>query len=295
MVMHPPNIPLPARERPSDPLAEPVAVRLAVIAVTAGFLVMFLILPIVAVFVQALDKGAGAYLRALAESEALNAFRLTLFVAALAVPLNLVFGVLSSWAIAKFEFAGKNILVTLIDLPIAVSPVIAGMIFVLLYGSRGLLGPWLTAHDIRIIFALPSIVMTTVFITLPYVTRELIPVMQAQGMEEEEAALTLGAGGWKTFWKITLPNVRWGMLYGLILCTARAVGEFGAVSVVSGHVRGQTNTVPLHVEILYNEYNFTAAFAVSSVLVVVAVVTLCAKAFVERKSERTANGMAEAG
>jgi sulfate transport system permease protein len=265
-------------------LREPQHVRWAAIVITALFLSLFLILPIIAVFTQALEQGLGTYFRALAEPETLAAVRLTLLITIIAVPMNLVFGVLSAWAIAKFDFRGKNVLVTLIDLPIAVSPVIAGMIFVLLYGSRGLLGPWLASRDVKIIFALPGIVMTTLFITLPYITRELVPVMQAQGMEEEEAALTLGANGWRTFWKVTLPNIRWGMLYGLILCTARAIGEFGAVSVVSGHIRGRTNTVPLHVEILYNGYNFTAAFAVASAMIVLALVTLCVKGVVEWKS-----------
>ncbi len=264
--------------------AEPALVRWTLIGVTAAFLSLFLVLPVVAVLVQAFEKGLMPYVRALAEPDTLSAVRLTLFVVAVVVPLNLLFGIFSSWAIAKFDFPGRNALITFIDLPIAVSPVISGMIFVLLYGAHGLFGPWLAERGVKVIFALPGIVMATVFVTLPYIARELIPVMQAQGTEEEEAALTLGAGGWKTFWRITLPNVRWGMLYGLVLCTARAIGEFGAVSVVSGHVRGVTNTVPLQVEILYNEYNFTGAFAVASMLLVLAVVTLVAKSIVERKS-----------
>jgi sulfate transport system permease protein len=270
--------------------ADPQLIRLAVIVISVTFLSLFLVLPIVMVLAQAFEKGIMPAVRALMESDTLSAIRLTLLVAALAVPLNLVFGVLASWAIAKFDFAGKNALMTLIDLPIAVSPVISGMIFVLLYGVHGLFGPWIAESGFKIIFALPGIVLATVFVTLPYIARELIPVMQAQGTEEEEAAMTLGARGWQTFRRVTLPNVRWGILYGLILCTARTIGEFGAVSVVSGHVRGQTNTVPLQVEILYNEYNFTGAFAVASVLLVLAAVTLCAKSFVERKSaeqERT--------
>lgn len=270
--------------------ADPALVRFALIGITAVFLTLFLILPVAAVIVQAFEKGLASYVRALADPDTLSAVRLTLFVVATVVPLNLLFGIFASWAVTKFDFPGKNALITFIDLPIAVSPVISGMIFVLLYGAHGLFGPWLAERGIRVIFALPGIVMATVFVTLPYIARELIPVMQAQGTEEEEAALTLGAGGWQTFRKVTLPNVRWGMLYGLILCTARAVGEFGAVSVVSGHIRGMTNTVPLQVEILYNEYNFTGAFAVASMLLVLAVVTLFAKSIVERKTseqERT--------
>lgn len=273
--------------------ADPALVRYAVIGVTAAFLSLFLVLPVAAVLVQAFEKGLVPYVRALAEPDTLSAVRLTLFVVAAVVPLNLLFGIFASWAIAKFEFPGKNALITFIDLPIAVSPVISGMIFVLLYGAQGLFGPWLAERGIKVIFALPGIVMATVFVTLPYIARELIPVMQAQGTEEEEAALTLGAGGWQTFRKVTLPNVRWGMLYGLILCTARAVGEFGAVSVVSGHIRGVTNTVPLQVEILYNEYNFTGAFAVASVLLVLAVVALFAKSIVERKSSEQEQAAAE--
>lgn len=265
--------------------ADPLPVRLAVIGISVAFLSLFLVLPVAMVLAQAFEKGIMPAVRALMESDTLSAIRLTLLVWALAVPLNLLFGVLASWAIAKFDFFGKNALITLIDLPIAVSPVISGMIFVLLYGAHGLFGPWIAEHGFKMIFALPGIVLATVFVTLPYIARELIPVMQAQGTEEEEAAMTLGARGWQTFMKVTLPNVRWGLLYGLILCTARTIGEFGAVSVVSGHVRGQTNTVPLQVEILYNEYNFTGAFAVASVLLVLAAVTLCAKSFVERKSD----------
>ncbi len=261
-------------------------VRWTLTIITAVFFSLFLILPVVAVFSQALEKGLGAYFRALTEPETMAAVRLTLLVTAVAVPLNLVFGVLAAWAITKFNFPGKNALITLIDLPIAVSPIIAGMIFVLLYGSRGLAGPWLNDHGIQVIFAAPGIMLTTMFVTLPYIARELVPLMQAQGSEEEEAALTLGAKGLQTFLRVTLPNIRWGVLYGLILCTARAIGEFGAVSVVSGHIRGQTNTVPLHVEILYNEYNFAAAFAVASAMIILALVTLGAKSVVEGKSLR---------
>jgi sulfate transport system permease protein len=263
---------------------DPLLIRLAVIGTSVTFLALFLVMPVAMVLAQAFEKGIMPAVRALLEQDTLSAIRLTLVVWALAVPLNLVFGVFASWAIAKFDFAGKNALITLIDLPIAVSPVISGMIFVLLYGVHGLLGPWISESGFKVIFALPGIVLATVFVTLPYIARELIPVMQAQGTEEEEAAMTLGAGGWQTFRMVTLPNARWGVLYGLILCTARTIGEFGAVSVVSGHVRGLTNTVPLQVEILYNEYNFTGAFAVASVLLVLAAVTLCAKSFVERRS-----------
>jgi sulfate/thiosulfate transport system permease protein len=247
---------------------------------------IFLVMPLVAVFAQALEKGFGAYLTALREPDAWAAIRLTLLTAAIAVPLNLAFGLAASWAIAKFEFPGKGTLLTLIDLPFAVSPVISGMIFVLLFGRQGLLGPFLGAHDVKVIFAVPGIVLATVFVTFPFVARELIPVMQALGNEEEEAARVLGAGGWQIFFRVTLPNVKWGVLYGVILCNARAMGEFGAVSVVSGHIRGLTNTIPLHVEILYNEYNFQAAFAVASLLAFLALVTLLAKSLIEWRSER---------
>jgi sulfate transport system permease protein len=267
-------------------LTEPPLVRGALLAVAIVFLAIFLVLPLVAVFAQALEKGFGAYLIALREPDAWAAIRLTLLTAAIAVPLNLVFGLAASWAIAKFEFPGKGTLLTLIDLPFAVSPVISGMIFVLLFGRQGLLGPFLGAHDLKVIFAVPGIVLATVFVTFPFVARELIPVMQALGNEEEEAARVLGAGGWQIFFRVTLPNVKWGVLYGVILCNARAMGEFGAVSVVSGHIRGLTNTIPLHVEILYNEYNFQAAFAVASLLAFLALVTLLAKSVVEWRSGR---------
>src|SRR3989442_4387376 len=240
-------------------------------------------MPLVAVFAQALEKGFGAYLTALREPDAWAAIRLTLLTAAIAVPLNLAFGLAASWAIAKFEFPGKGTLLTLIDLPFAVSPVISGMIFVLLFGRQGLLGPFLGAHDLKVIFAVPGIVLATVFVTFPFVARELIPVMQALGNEEEEAARVLGAGGWQIFWRVTLPNIKWGLLYGVILCNARAMGEFGAVSVVSGHIRGLTNTIPLHVEILYNEYNSAGAFAMASLLTVLALVTLGLKTFLEMR------------
>jgi len=265
---------------------EPLAVRAALLAVAVGFLAVFLVLPLVAVFAQALEKGFAAYVTALREPDAGAAIRLTLLTAAIAVPLNLVFGLAASWAIAKFDFPGKGTLLTFIDLPFAVSPVISGMIFVLLFGRQGLLGPFLGAHDVKVIFAVPGIVLATVFVTFPFVARELIPVMQALGNEEEEAARVLGAGGWQIFFRITLPNVKWGVLYGVILCNARAMGEFGAVSVVSGHIRGLTNTIPLHVEILYNEYNFQAAFAVASLLACLALVTLLAKSVVEWRSQQ---------
>ncbi len=260
---------------------EPPLVRALLIGLALAFLGLFLIVPLAVVFVHAFERGVGGYLAAIADPEALAAIRLTLITVAIAVPLNLVFGVAAAWAIAKFEFVGKNVLTTLLDLPFAVSPVISGMVFVLLFGSGGLIGPWLAAHGVQIIFAVPGIVLATVFVTCPFVARELIPLMQAQGNEEEEAALGLGASGWRTFFRVTLPNVKWGLLYGAILCNARAMGEFGAVSVVSGHVRGLTNTIPLQVEILYNEYNFTAAFAIASLLTLVALVTLAAKSLVE--------------
>jgi sulfate/thiosulfate transport system permease protein len=269
-------------------LTEPPLVRGALLVVALVFLAIFLVMPLVAVFAQALEKGFGAYLTALREPDAWAAIRLTLLTAAIAVPLNLAFGLAASWAIAKFEFPGKGTLLTLIDLPFAVSPVISGMIFVLLFGRQGLLGPFLGAHDVKVIFAVPGIVLATVFVTFPFVARELIPVMQALGNEEEEAARVLGAGGWQIFFRVTLPNVKWGVLYGVILCNARAMGEFGAVSVVSGHIRGLTNTIPLHVEILYNEYNFQAAFAVASLLAFLALVTLLAKSLIEWRSGRAA-------
>ena len=247
------------------------------------FIGLFLIAPLAAVFAQALEKGVAAYWGCLRDADTLASIRLTLLTAAIAVPLNLIFGVAASWTIAKFEFLGKSLLTTLIDLPFAVSPVISGLIYVLFFGLHGYLGPWLAAHGIEIIFAVPGIILATVFVTFPFVARELIPLMQAQGTEEEEAALSLGAGGWQTFLRVTLPNIKWGLLYGVILCNARALGEFGAVSVISGHIRGLTNTMPLHVEILYNEYNFVGAFAVASLLTVVALITLVLKSFAEWK------------
>ncbi len=263
------------------PTTEPVAVRLLLIAAALGFLALFLLLPLAIVFQQALEKGLAAYVAAVREPNALAALRLTLLTAAIAVPANLLFGLAASWAIARFEFPGRNVLLTLIDLPFAISPVISGVVFILLFGRLGWLGPWLGAHDVKVVFAVPGIVLATVFVTFPFVARELIPVMQAQGRDEEEAAVVLGASGWQVFRRVTLPNVKWGLLYGVILCNARAMGEFGAVSVVSGHIRGLTNTLPLHVEILYNEYQFQAAFAVASLLALLALVTLVAKSVVE--------------
>jgi sulfate/thiosulfate transport system permease protein len=272
-----------ARRRVTD---ERAAVRWLLVATALVFLTLFLFVPLAAVFYEALRKGWSAYFAAVAEPDALAAIKLTLIAAGIAVPLNVVFGVAAAWAIAKFDFRGKSVLTTLIDLPFSVSPVIAGLIYVLLFGAQGWLGPWLKEHDIRIIFALPGIVLATVFVTVPFVARELIPLMEAQGAEEEEAAIVLGASGWQTFWRVTLPNIKWGLLYGVILCNARAMGEFGAVSVVSGHIRGETNTMPLHVEILYNEYQFAAAFAVASLLALLALVTLALKSFVEWRAGR---------
>jgi sulfate transport system permease protein len=269
------------------PTAEPAAVRVLLIAVALAFLGLFLALPLAIVFQQALEKGLAAYVAAVREPDALSALRLTLLTAAIAVPANLLFGLAASWAIARFEFPGRSVLLTLVDLPFAISPVISGVIFVLLFGRQGWLGPWLDGHGVKVVFAVPGIVLATVFVTFPFVARELIPVMQAQGRDEEEAAVVLGASGWQVFWRVTLPNVKWGLLYGVILCNARAMGEFGAVSVVSGHIRGRTNTLPLHVEILYNEYQFQAAFAVASLLALLALVTLVAKSVVEWREKAT--------
>jgi sulfate transport system permease protein len=273
---------------------ESPVVRWALTGIALLFLALVLLLPLVLVFAQALAKGLPAYWEAIREPDALSAAKLTLLIASIAVPLNLVFGVAAAWCIAKFEFPGKSILVTLIDLPFAVSPVISGLIFVLLFGAHGWFGPWLLEHDIRIIFAVPGMVLATTFITAPFVARELIPLMQEQGTEEEEAAIVLGASGWQTFFRVTLPNIKWGLLYGLILCNARAMGEFGAVSVVSGHIRGETNTLPLHVEILYNEYAFAASFAVASVLTLLALVTLALKTLIEWQQRRASAERAEA-
>ncbi|HEX6828377.1 MAG TPA: sulfate ABC transporter permease subunit CysW [Burkholderiales bacterium] len=277
-----------ARFERSAATREPAWVKALILGVSLAFFAVFLLLPLVAVFFEALRKGWETYWTALVEPDALSAIRLTLLTAAIAVPLNLVFGVAAAWAIAKFDFRGKHLLITLIDLPFSVSPVIAGLIYVLVFGAQGLLGPWVAEHDIKVIFAVPGIVLATVFVTFPFVARELIPLMEAQGREEEEAAMVLGASGWQAFWKVTLPNIKWGLLYGVILCNARAMGEFGAVSVVSGHIRGLTNTMPLHVEILYNEYNFAAAFAVASLLALLALVTVALKTWVEWRSGREA-------
>jgi len=260
--------------------------RAALILLALAFLGLFILLPLVLVFLQAFASGWQVYLDALVEPDALSAIQLTLITAAIAVPLTTVFGLVASWAITKFEFRGKSFLITLIDLPFSVSPVISGLVFVLMFGLQGWMGPWLKEHDLQIIFAVPGIVLATMFVTFPFVARELIPIMQEQGNLEEEAAFTLNASGWQTFWRITLPNVKWALLYGVLLCNARAMGEFGAVSVVSGHVRGLTNTMPLHVEILYNEYNFVAAFAVASLLALLAIVTLILKALLEWKLAR---------
>jgi len=268
-------------------------VRAVLIGLALVFLLLFLVLPLAAVFTEALSKGFGAYVDALKEPDAWAAIRLTLITAAIAVPLNLVFGVAAAWCIAKYEFRGKAFLTTLVDLPFSVSPVVSGLIYVLVFGAQGWFGPWLAEHNIKIIFAVPGIVLATVFVTFPFIARELIPLMQAQGNEEEQAAIVLGANGWQTFWYVTLPNIKWGLIYGVILCNARAMGEFGAVSVVSGHIRGQTNTMPLHVEILYNEYQSVAAFAVASLLALLALVTLVIKSVAEWKHERELKAAAE--
>ena len=262
---------------------EPVWVKWTLIGIALGFIFLFLILPLAAVFTEALRKGADAFFEAFKEPDAWSAIHLTLLVAVIAVPLNLVFGVAAAWAIAKYEFKGKAFLTTLVDLPFSVSPVVAGLIYVLLFGAHGWFGPWLQAHDVKIIFAVPGIVLATIFVTFPFIARELIPLMQAQGTDEEQAAQVLGATGWQTFWHVTLPNIKWGLIYGVILCNARAMGEFGAVSVVSGGIQGETTTLPLEVEMLYNEYNFTAAFALASLLMMLAVVTLVVKKIIEVK------------
>ncbi|MBO1013265.1 sulfate ABC transporter permease subunit CysW [Achromobacter sp. SD115] len=274
-----------AADRPAH-LTEPRWVRGVLLFIALGFLALFLLVPLAAVFVEAFKKGWQLYLDAIVEPDALAAIRLTLLVAAIALPLNLVFGVAAAWAITKFQFRGKQFLITLIDLPFSVSPVVAGLVFVLLFGTQGWFGGWLQEHDIKIVYAVPGIVLASLFVTFPFVARELIPLMQAQGSEEEQAALTLGASGWQIFWRVTLPNIKWGLLYGAILCNARAMGEFGAVSVVSGQIRGLTNTMTLHVEILYNEYQYSAAFAVASLLALLALVTLVAKNVVEWRNAR---------
>jgi sulfate/thiosulfate transport system permease protein len=269
--------------------------RTVLIGIVLLFLILFLVIPLVLIFAEALQKGWEAYLNAIRHPDAWAAIRLTLVTAATVVPCNLLFGVAAAWAISKFDFPGKNVLLTLIDIPFSVSPVISGLIFALLFGAQGLLGPWLDAHHIKIIFAVPGIILATLFVTVPFVARELIPLMQAQGSEEEEAALSLGASGWQTFWRVTLPNIRWGILYGAILCNARAMGEFGAVSVVSGHIRGMTNTLPLHIEILYNEYQFTAAFACASLLALLSLLTLAVQSILEWKSQQRFTGHAQTG
>jgi sulfate transport system permease protein len=269
-----------------DATAEPRWVQWTLVGLALAFMTLFLFVPLVTVFVEAFRKGIAVYLASITEPDALSAIRLTLLAAGISVPLNLAFGIAAAWAIAKFEFRGKNVLLTLIDLPFSVSPVIAGLIYVLVFGLQGWFGEWLRDHDLKIIFAVPGIVLATVFVTFPFVARELIPLMQAQGIEQEEAARVLGASGWQMFRRVTLPNIRWALLYGVILCNARAMGEFGAVSVVSGHIRGQTNTMPLHIEIVYNEYQFAAAFAVASLLAGLALVTLVAKYAVEQRVRR---------
>lgn len=277
---------LPAAARASDVTTERRGVRWLLIGVTVAFLGIFLFLPLAVVFASALAKGFSVYFEALREPDAISAIQLTLLAAGIAVPVNLVFGVAAAWAIGKFDFIGKSLLITLIDLPFSVSPVVSGLIYVLIFGLQGLLGPWLAAHNVRIIFAVPGIILATIFVTFPFIARELVPLVQSQGTEEEEAAITLGAGGWQTFWRVTLPNIKWGLIYGVILCNARAMGEFGAVSVVSGHISGRTNTMPLHIEILYNDYRFAPAFAVASLLATLALATLFIKSFIEWKSRQ---------
>ncbi|MBK6899530.1 MAG: sulfate ABC transporter permease subunit CysW [bacterium] len=284
-----------AAARPRPGVGETAPVRRLLIAATLLVLGCVLVLPLVSVFAEALRGGLGAYLASFRDPEALAAIRLTLLVAAIAVPVNIFFGLSASWAIAKFSFPGKRLLITLIDLPYAVSPVVSGLVYIMIYGANGVLGPWLAAHDLQVIFAVPGIVLATIFVTFPFVARELIPLMEEQGTEEEQAAMTLGASGWQTFRRVTLPNVRWALLYGVILCNARAMGEFGAVSVVSGHIRGKTATMPLQVEILYNEYNYVAAFAVASLLAMLALATLVAKAVVERRAGAAAAQLATTG
>ena len=295
VIMTPPEAAVPAAlalapPRVRDATSEPAWVRRTLIGVALAFLTVFLFVPLLAVFVQAFAKGAGVYWAALTDHDAVSALKLTLISAAVSVPLNLVFGVAAAWAIAKFDFRGKNLLLTLIDLPFSVSPVIAGLIYMLIFGLQGWCGEWMRDHDLKIVFAVPGIVLATVFVTFPFIARELIPLMQAQGQEQEEAARVLGASGWQILWRVTLPNVKWALLYGVILCNARAMGEFGAVSVVSGHIRGQTNTLPLHIEILYNDYQFAAAFAVASLLAALALVTLVLKYIVEQRAKASYDG-----
>lgn len=283
------NVPIqfsPVPQKQPAGTSDPKWVQWLLITIALAFLGLFLFLPLITVFIQAFAKGVNVYLEAITNPEALSAIKLTIIVALIAVPLNAIFGIASAWAITKFHFKGKNLLITLIDLPFAVSPVIAGLVFILLFGSRGFFGEWLFANDIKIVFAVPGIVLATIFVTFPFISRELIPLMQAQGTAEEEASITLGASGWKTFWYVTLPNIKWALLYGMILCNARAIGEFGAVSVVSGHIRGLTNTMPLHIEILYGEYQFAAAFAVASLMSLMAIFTLIIKSFLEWKAKK---------
>lgn len=265
---------------------ESKGVKITLISIAILYLSLLLFVPLIAIFIKAFEKGADVYLAAITESDALSAIRLTLLVTVIVVPLNTIFGIAAAWAVTKFRFRGKQVLLSLLELPFAVSPVIAGLVFVLLFSPRGVLGPWLVEHGIKIIFSVPGIIIATIFVTLPFVARELIPVMQAQGTSEEEAAVSLGANGWKMFWRVTLPNIKWGLLYGMILCNARAIGEFGAVSVVSGRIRGMTNTMPLHVEILYNEYQFSASFAVASLMSIMAIITLIIKSIIEWKTEK---------
>jgi sulfate/thiosulfate transport system permease protein len=275
----------PAQTTASD--SEPRLVRYTLITLALGFLGLFLVLPLVAIFIKAFDKGIDVFLEAISNPDALSAIRLTLIITLITVPLNAIFGIAAAWAVTKFNFKGKSLLITIIDLPFAISPVIAGLVFVLLFSAHGLFGQWLIDHNIKIIFAVPGIALATLLVTLPFVARELIPLMQTQGTADEEASLTLGASGWKTFFLVTLPNIKWGLLYGIILCSARAIGEFGAVSVVSGHIRGMTNTMPLHIEILYNEYQFSAAFAVASLMSMFAIITLVVKNVIEWKAKKS--------
>jgi sulfate/thiosulfate transport system permease protein len=278
--------PIAAHSARSNVRAEPAWVRWSLTAVALGFLTLFLFIPLGTVFYEGLKKGVAAYVAAVSHEDAIDAIKLTLLATGIAVPLNAIFGLSAAWAITKFEFRGKQLLITLIDLPFSVSPVISGLVYMLMFGAQGWIGPWLIEHDLKVVFALPGIVLATIFVTVPFIARELIPLMEAQGRAQEEAAATLGAGGFQTLWYVTLPRVKWGLLYGIVLCTARAMGEFGAVSVVSGHIRGATNTMTLHVEILYNEYQFSAAFAVASLLASLALLTLTAKSFIEWKHAR---------
>jgi len=293
-LLTPAALPAPVAAKPAV-RQDPALVRAGLIAAGLAFLGLFLVLPLIAVFANALSAGFAAYWAAIRQPEALSAVRLTLIAALVAVPLNVAFGLAASWCIARFDFAGKGLLLTLVDVPFTVSPVISGMLFVLLFGAQGVFGDWLMNHNVKIVFAVPGIVLATIFVTFPFVARELIPTMQALGSDEEQAALTLGASGWRTFFRITLPNIKWSLLYGVILCNARAMGEFGAVSVVSGHIRGLTNTMPLYVEILYNDYQFAPAFAIASLLAMLALVTLVAKSIVEWKSDLAAASAGEAG